>query len=111
MGNGKTLPFPLHDSTSKAGFDLVHTNVWGQAPVLSRHGHKYFVTLIDDYNIVILRFIFSTLLLMPFIFFKIVMYIENKFTTTIKTLTSESRKGYTLNNPNVLVLTLHNRMG
>ncbi|PHT71008.1 hypothetical protein T459_26112 [Capsicum annuum] len=41
------LPFPSSSSTYKDPFDLVHSDVWGLSPILSRMGYKYFVLFID----------------------------------------------------------------
>jgi Integrase core domain/gag-polypeptide of LTR copia-type/GAG-pre-integrase domain len=42
------LPFPEHSGKSDDIFDLIHSDVWGNAPVMSREGFKYFVIFIDD---------------------------------------------------------------
>lgn len=31
-------------------FDSLHTDVWGPTPLLSPHGCKYFIMLIDGYS-------------------------------------------------------------
>ena len=50
MGKGKTLSFPLHDFLALKCFDIVHSDVWGIAHVISHSHYKYFVTFIDDYS-------------------------------------------------------------
>ncbi|KAK2966046.1 hypothetical protein RJ640_001980 [Escallonia rubra] len=42
------LPFPLHSDIKTKPFDLIHSDVWGPAPVTSRLGYKYFLLFIDD---------------------------------------------------------------
>jgi Integrase core domain/GAG-pre-integrase domain len=44
------LPFSLSTSISEAKFELVHSDVWGPAPVDSYNHFKYFVTFIDDFS-------------------------------------------------------------
>jgi gag-polypeptide of LTR copia-type len=44
------LPFSLSTSVSNKCFDLIHSDVWGPAPVDSYNNFKYFVTFIDDYS-------------------------------------------------------------
>jgi hypothetical protein len=42
------LPFPEHSNKSNDVFDLVHSDVWGNAPVEYEEGFKYFIIFIDD---------------------------------------------------------------
>ncbi|CAJ2647148.1 unnamed protein product [Trifolium pratense] len=44
------LPFNKSASVSKAPFDLVHSDVWGPSPVLTKGGSRYYVSFIDDYT-------------------------------------------------------------
>jgi transposase InsO family protein len=31
-------------------FDIIHSDVWGPAPVQSFYGHRYFVLFVDDFT-------------------------------------------------------------
>jgi hypothetical protein len=42
------LPFSEHTHKSFEIFELVHSDVWGNAPINSKEGFKYFVIFIDD---------------------------------------------------------------
>ncbi|KAL2325560.1 hypothetical protein Fmac_024618 [Flemingia macrophylla] len=44
----KKLPFSLSDSYASNPFDLLHIDIWGPCSKLSLHGHKYFLTIVDD---------------------------------------------------------------
>lgn len=50
LGKSKILPFPTHQSNVTQPFDIIHSDVWGVAPVISHSHYKYFVTFIDDYS-------------------------------------------------------------
>ena len=41
---------PRVNKQVESAFELVHFDVWGQCPVVSRTGHKYFVTFVDDFS-------------------------------------------------------------
>ncbi|CAJ2637857.1 unnamed protein product [Trifolium pratense] len=44
------LPFNKSVSVSSEPFDLVHSDVWGPSPVLTKGGSKYYVSFIDDHT-------------------------------------------------------------
>lgn len=50
LGTSKNFPFPTHQSNVTQIFDIIHSDVWGMAPVISHANCKYFVTFIDDYS-------------------------------------------------------------
>ncbi|XP_052625020.1 uncharacterized protein LOC111912222 [Lactuca sativa] len=44
------LPFNKSMSCSTAPFDIIHSDVWGPAPVSTKGGSTYYVSFIDDYT-------------------------------------------------------------
>ena len=94
LGKSKTLPFPLHASRASRCFDLIHSNVWGPSPVSSHEKFKYYVTFIDDHSrftwVYFLRSkseVFRT-------FTEFLAYVDNQFSTSIKTLHTDSDGEY-----------------
>nr|CAN77868.1 hypothetical protein VITISV_001383 [Vitis vinifera] len=94
LGKSKTLPFPLHASRASHCFDLIHSDVWGPSPVSSHEKFKYYVTFIDDHNkftwVYFLRSkseVFRT-------FTKFLAYVDNQFSTSIKSLRTDSGGEY-----------------
>lgn len=84
----------LHDSISEQCFDLIHSDVRGITPIISHSHYKYFVTFIDDHSpftwIIFLRAkskVFGA-------FKKNLAYIENQFSTCMKTFRSNSGGEY-----------------
>jgi len=94
LGKRKILPFPTHQSHVTQPFDLIHSDVWGMAPVISHANYKYFVTFIDDYSrftwVYFLRSkveVFST-----FKFFH--AYVQTQFSSKIKIFRSDNGGEY-----------------
>lgn len=66
---GKTLSFPLSEIVSRASLDLVHTDVWDRAHIISHHGYIYLNTFNDDYSSYTWVY-FLILMLMSFAYLK-----------------------------------------
>ena len=83
------LPFVTSNSKSSTIFELVHSDVWGPAPVDSYNGFKYFVIFIDDFS----RLTYIYLLKQKGEIFSHFQdfsnLVENQYNTTIKVLRTD----------------------
>ena len=50
LGKLARLPLASVEHTSTQPFEIIHSNVWGTAPILSDLGFSYFVLFGDDYT-------------------------------------------------------------
>ncbi|RVX06561.1 Retrovirus-related Pol polyprotein from transposon RE1 [Vitis vinifera] len=75
LGKSKTLPFPLHASRASHCFDLIHSDVWGPSPFT----WVYFLRSKSE--------VFRT-------FTEFLAYVDNQFSTSIKTLRTDSGGEY-----------------
>lgn len=42
--------YPMRINKSTSLFEIVHSDVWGSAPIVSLFGFRYFVTSVDDFS-------------------------------------------------------------
>ena len=46
----KHLSFSISTSHASSNFELLHLDIWGPLFVSSIHGHRYFLTIVDDHS-------------------------------------------------------------
>lgn len=50
FGKQKKLPFKNSTSHTQTKYVLLHFDIWGPISTQSVHGHKYFLTIIDEHS-------------------------------------------------------------
>ena len=86
---------PRINKCASAPFELVHSDIWGPSPIVSKSGYRYFVTFVDDYSRVTWLFLMKNRSELFSIFCTFHEEIQNQFKTCIKTLRSDNAKEYT----------------
>ena len=94
-GKMHNLPFPKSQFVASSPFELVHSDVWGPAPITSINGFRYYVIFVDHFT----RFTWLYLLKSKFeVFSKFILFkalVETQFSTKIKTLRFDGGGEYT----------------
>uniref|UniRef100_A0A2N9EGE1 Integrase catalytic domain-containing protein n=1 Tax=Fagus sylvatica TaxID=28930 RepID=A0A2N9EGE1_FAGSY len=49
-GKMHQLPFPKSVSITSRPLEIVHSDVWGPAPITSTNGTRYYITFVDDFT-------------------------------------------------------------
>jgi len=98
LAKQKRLPFPLSASKSKKCFDLIHVDVWGLYSLSSIHGHKYFLTIVDDYSRYTCVFPLKQKSEVVNILEDFVVFIQIQIETTIKVIRSDNGTGFFMTN-------------
>jgi len=94
LGKSKTLPFPTFGSRANTCFEIIHSDVWGIALVISHPQYKYFVTFIDDYSLFTWIYFLRTKAEVFTAFQTFLAYIETQFSTCIKVFRSDNGGEY-----------------
>lgn len=50
LGKSHKFPFRLSTFISSPPLELVHSDLWGPAPVTSSHGHRFYIHFINDFS-------------------------------------------------------------
>ncbi|KAG9454499.1 hypothetical protein H6P81_007403 [Aristolochia fimbriata] len=88
LGKHTALPFHTSETHSLAPFDVIHSDIWGSAPIATMGGSSYYVIFVDDYS----RFVWVYLLHARSEFYN--AYVN--FSTMVRTQFSKSIKVFCL---------------
>jgi len=90
MSKQRKLPFSVSESHVVKCFDVIHTDIWGPSPTPSLHGHRYFLSIIDDHN----RYCWVYLMKNKYDtrnhVINFVNLVENQFETKVKVIRSDN---------------------
>ena len=97
IGKMHRLPFPHSQFQSTQPLELVHSDVWGPAPVNSNNGYKYYLLFVDDFSKFSWLFLLKSKseVLNTFKHFKAT--VENQLSKSIKSLRTDCGGEYTSN--------------
>ncbi|PRQ55598.1 putative RNA-directed DNA polymerase [Rosa chinensis] len=97
QGKAHRLPFSPSSSICSGPLQLLHADVWGPASISSTLGHRYFLSLVDDWS----KFCWIIPLFkksdVPLAFHIFKLRVENLLSTSIKTLRSDGGGEFTSN--------------
>jgi Reverse transcriptase (RNA-dependent DNA polymerase)/Integrase core domain/gag-polypeptide of LTR copia-type len=89
------LPFSEHLNKTNDIFDLVHSYTWGNAPVVSREGFRYFVTFIDDKSRTTWLYLLKSKREVISVFKEFYNMVRTQFNKAIKILRTDNGTEYT----------------
>ena len=91
------LPFNLSQSRTSKCFELVHSDIWGPAPVDSVNGYKYYALFIDDFSRVTWLYLLKLKSELKNAFIDFHNLVINHFSSKIHVLRSDNGAEYTSN--------------
>jgi Reverse transcriptase (RNA-dependent DNA polymerase)/gag-polypeptide of LTR copia-type/Integrase core domain/GAG-pre-integrase domain len=91
-------PYQLSTSKSQKCFELIHSDVWGPAPIDSHSGFKYFVTFIDDFSRTTWLYLLKSKGEVFSKFEEFIFFVENQFDAKVKIFRSDNGTEFINNN-------------
>jgi len=75
-------------------FDLIHVDIWGPVNIVSVYGHKYFLTIVDDYSRHTWIYLMKAKSETETLLHNFATYVKNQFGLNIKTIRSDNGKEF-----------------
>jgi len=86
---------------------LIHVDIWGPYSIPSIHGHKYFLTIVDDYSRYTLIFLLKQKSEVVKVLEHFVIFVQTQFETTIKIIRSDNGIEFVMTNFFVSKVIIH----
>ena len=90
LGKQTHLSFNKSESFSSAPFYLVHSDIWGPAPISTEGGSHYFVIFVDDYSHYTWIYILQHRSKLTNVYQNFHKMVQTQFSRTIKTFRSDN---------------------
>jgi len=91
------LSFQQSTTVSTNVFDLIHVDIWGPIAIPSVHGHRYFLTIVDDKTRHTWIFLMKNKIETRPLLLNFVIYDKNQFNHSIKVIRSDNGKEFDYN--------------
>jgi len=88
--NKRNFLFSLSTTHSAHIFDLINMDIWGSCSVISMHGHRYFLTIVDDFSRFTWIFSMQNKSEVRANVVSFISYVENHFQTKIKYIRTDN---------------------
>lgn len=95
FGKAHALPFPLSNYRATKRFDLIHTDLWGPAPIPSVEGYRYYALFLDDHSRYLWLYPLKQKSDIVHAFNHLLSVIKTQFGCTIKSVQSDNGGEYT----------------
>jgi transposase InsO family protein len=90
LARHKRLPYKLSVNKATKCGELIHFDIWGPNSIHSVHGHRYFLTAVDDFSrftwVIMLKAKSEVSLLVQ----QFILMIENQFNVCVKTVRTDN---------------------
>uniref|UniRef100_A0A803M4N9 Integrase catalytic domain-containing protein n=1 Tax=Chenopodium quinoa TaxID=63459 RepID=A0A803M4N9_CHEQI len=83
-------PFPISSSHASCAFELIHVDLWGPYRHSTLSGAHYFLTILDDFSRVTWTHLVHNKTQVPAIVKGFLAYVENQFSSFVKTIRSDN---------------------
>ena len=94
----RKLPFALSDSSTSKIFNILHMDIWGPCSIISMHGFRYFLTIVDYFSRYTLVIPMRTKSEVRTHVTSFISYVENHFQTTVKIIRSDNGAEFAMTN-------------
>ena len=94
MLNKRSCPFHLVLLLVQSFFYLIHVDIWSPYRVPSFEGHKYFLIVVDDFNIFTWIYLLKTKAEVKTVLLNFILFIPNQFVVKLKKLRTDNGREF-----------------